>query len=373
MTIPFLDLGSLHESIRKDLDGAIARVLDSSAFAGGRYVKEFEDAFAAYCGTDYAVGVGNGTEALWLALLALDLPADAEVITVPNTFIATIEAISFAGTTPRFVDIDEATYTMDPKLLEAAVTPKTGAIIPVHLYGQLAEMDPILKIAEKHGVPVIEDASQAHGAMYNGRRAGSIGLAGCFSFYPGKNLGALGEAGAVTTNDPDLAARLRSLRDHGQSRKYHHDAVGWNARMDGIQGSVLSVKLAHLDYWNTLRQEAAAQYDDLLDGTNGIVLPYSRNKHGHVHHLYVIRTSDRDGLAASLSADGISTGIHYPVPIHRTNAYGHLNLANGSFPVTETVSAEILSLPMYPGLSRDQCERVADRIRASVLPAGKPS
>jgi dTDP-4-amino-4,6-dideoxygalactose transaminase len=373
MSIPFLDLESLHRTIRSDIDAAIARVLDSSAFAGGRFVREFEDAFATYCGTEHAVGVGSGTEALWLTLLALDLPAGAEVITVPNTFIATVEAISFAGAKPVFVDVDEKTYTMDTALLEEAISPNTGAIIPVHLYGQMADMAPILRIAEKHGIPVIEDASQAHGAIHDGRRAGSIGLAGCFSFYPGKNLGALGEAGAVTTNDGAVATRIRSLRDHGQRQKYHHDMVGWNGRMDGLQGAALTVKLAYLDSWNALRRTTARDYTKLLGGDRCITVPYCREQDHHVYHLYVIRTGARDEIASNLSGQGISTGIHYPTPVHRTQAYAHLNLSDGSFPVTEKACGEVLSLPMYPGLTEQQCERVAACVRASAVSAGRAS
>jgi dTDP-4-amino-4,6-dideoxygalactose transaminase len=271
MKVPFLDLKTQYLSIQQEIKHAIGQVLESTAFAGGPFVAKFEDEFAAYCNCKCAVGVGNGTDALWFALLALGVKEGDEVITVPNTFIATAEAISFCGARPVFVDVDERTYTLNPDLLEAAITPRTKAIIPVHLFGQTADMDPILGIAQKHRLYVIEDACQAHGAEYKGRKAGSIGHAGCFSFYPGKNLGAYGEAGAVVTNDPELANRMRVLRDHGQPKKYYHDVIGWNGRMDGIQGAVLSVKLRHLDRWNENRRNHAAAYGTLLEGADGLI------------------------------------------------------------------------------------------------------
>ncbi len=266
MKVPFLDLKAHHQPIRNELNQAIGEVIETGAFAGGPFVAAFERDFAAYCGTRFAVGLGNGTDALWLSLLALGVGPGDEVITVPSTFMATAEAISFCGARPVFVDIDERTYTMDPGLLERAITPRTRAIIPVHLFGQMADMDPILEIARRHGLPVVEDACQAHGALYKGRKAGSLGVAGCFSFYPGKNLGALGEAGAVVTNDSELEGRIKVLRDHGQARKYHHSRIGWNARMDGIQGAVLRVKLKRLETANSRRRANARIYEELLGG-----------------------------------------------------------------------------------------------------------
>src|SRR5687768_694498 len=261
MQVPFLNLRAAHDPLRAEFISVINEVIDSSAFAGGPFVASFEADFARFCQTDHAVGLGNGTDALWLSLLALGVGPGDEVITVPSTFLATAEAISFTGAKPVFVDIEERSYTLNPELLEKAINSRTKAIIPVHLFGQIADMDPIMAIARKHGLPVIEDACQAHGAEYKGRQAGSIGDTGCFSFYPGKNLGALGEAGAVVTNDAELAQKIRMLRDHGQSRKYHHAVVGWNARMDGFQGAALQIKLRHLAKGNAARREHAAQYD----------------------------------------------------------------------------------------------------------------
>src|SRR6266567_505031 len=271
MQVPFLDLSAQHQALREEINAAIQEVIDCSAFAGGPFVAAFEEDFAAFCESKFSIGVGSGTEALWLVLLALGVGEGDEVITVPSTFMATAEAISFANATPVFVDIHERTYTLDPALLERAITPAMRAIIPVHLFGQMADMDPIMEIARRHGLYVIEDACQAHGAEYKGRKAGSIGDAGCFSFYPGKNLGAFGEAGAVVTNDAELAEKIRVLRDHGQSRKYHHTLMGWNCRMDGIQAAVLSVKLRHLDQANLLRRERASFYNEAFAGIDGVV------------------------------------------------------------------------------------------------------
>src|SRR5688572_19693285 len=271
--VPFLDLQSHHAPLRQEIDAAIGRVIDSCAFAGGPFVNEFETDFAHYCGSKHAIGLGSGTDALWLALLALGIGAGDEVITVPSTFMATAEAITYCGATPVFVDVDEATYTMDPNAIAAAITPRTRAIIPVHLFGQMADMDPIMAIAKERGLFVIEDACQAHGAEYKGRRAGTIGDAGCFSFYPGKNLGAFGEAGAVTTNNADLDKAIRVLRDHGQIRKYHHTMIGWNCRMDGIQAAVLGIKLRHLDRWNALRRAHANEYDVALADVSEVITP----------------------------------------------------------------------------------------------------
>lgn len=373
MKVPFLDLKVQYDSIRDEIAEAIQDVLDNTAFAGGPAVAKFEENFAKYCGTEHAVGVGSGTEALWLVLLGYGIGPGDEVITAVNSFIATAEAISFTGATPVFVDIDEATYNLRPDHLEAAITSKTKAIIPVHLYGQTADMDPILEIAGKHGLRVIEDAAQAHGARYKDRPAGSIGDAGCFSFYPGKNLGAYGEAGAVVTNDKKLAARIRSLRDHGQSRKYHHADIGWNSRMDGIQGAVLDVKLRHLEQWTEARRANARIYDDLLRDVEGVTPPVEADASRHVYHIYCVRTADRDTLMANLQGHGIGCAIHYPIPIHRQDAYANLHLGPGTFPAAERCSEEILSLPMYAELAPEQIKAVAEAVRshAQALGAGR--
>jgi dTDP-4-amino-4,6-dideoxygalactose transaminase len=363
MQVPFLDLKTPYKAIAGEIADAVREVLESGAFAGGPFVERFEEEFARFCGCSHAIGVGNGTDALWFSLLALGIGPGDEVITVPNTFIATAEAISFCGARPVFVDVEEKSFTMDPALLEAAITPRTRAVIPVHLFGQPADMDPILEIARRHNLFVIEDACQSHGAGYRGRPAGSMGDTGCFSFYPGKNLGAYGEAGAVVTNNPELAAALKMLRDHGQSRKYHHGVIGWNGRMDGIQGGILSVKLRYLSKANEARRKNAALYSELLAGAAGIGLPLEMEYANHVYHLYVIRVKERDALMKSLAGQGISCGIHYPVPVHLQEAYRFLGLAEGSFPIAEACAAEIVSLPMFPELSAEQIHYVADTLR----------
>lgn len=367
MRVPFLNLRAQHAPIADELQAAIREVIESSAFAGGPYVAAFEEDFAKFCGCKFAIGVGNGTDALWFALLALGVGPGDEVITVPNTFIATAEAVSFCGATPVFVDVDERTYTMDPNLLERAITPRTKAIIPVHLYGQTADMDPILSIASKRGIPVVEDACQAHGAKYKGRSAGSLGAAGCFSFYPGKNLGALGEAGAVVTNDPEVNALIRTLRDHGQIRKYHHSVIGWNGRMDGIQGAALKIKLKHLEAGNDLRRKRANEYDEILKDGAGVICPLEADYARHVYHLYVLRIKNRDETLAKLAADGIDCGIHYPVPVHLQKAYGFMGLGPGSFPVAERCAKEIISLPMFPDLSKAQVDFVGEKLLGALL------
>ncbi len=361
--VPFLDLQAHHAAIRGELVAAFEAVLDTSAFAGGPFVQRFEKDFAAYCGTQHCVAVGSGTDALWLTLLALGVRPGDEVITVPMTFMATAEAITYAGARPVFVDIEPDSYTMDPRLLERAITPRTRSIIPVHLYGQMADMEPILAIARKHGIPVVEDACQAHGAMYQGRRAGSWGRAGCFSFYPGKNLGALGEGGAVVTEDADLARKLVMYRDHGQARKYHHQVVGWNARMDGIQGAALQIKLKHLEAANEARRQHARLYGELLADVPELVLPRECPERRHVYHLFVVQVPERDAILAELGERGIQCGIHYPIPVHRQEAYASLGLAAGTFPVSESCTAHILSLPMYPELKPAQIETVAGSLK----------
>jgi dTDP-4-amino-4,6-dideoxygalactose transaminase len=366
MHVPFLNLRAAHDPIRAELLAAFNEVIDTSAFAGGPFVAKFEGEFAAFCRTEHAIGLGNGTDALWLSLLALGVGPGDEVITVPSTFLATAEAITYTGAKPVFVDIEEQTYAMNPELLEQAITARTKAIIPVHLFGQVADMEPIMAIARKHGVAVVEDACQAHGAEYKGRAAGSIGDTGCFSFYPGKNLGALGEAGAVVTNSADLKAKIQMLRDHGQSRKYHHAVVGWNARMDGFQGAALQIKLKHLAKGNEARREHARQYDRLLGGVEGVIVPQVGPERVHVYHIYAIRVQRRDWMLQTLAARGVSCGIHYPVPVHLQEAYRGLGYTRGSFPVAERCADEFLSLPMFPELSAEQIDYVCGQVIACV-------
>jgi dTDP-4-amino-4,6-dideoxygalactose transaminase len=366
MKVPFLDLKAQYESIKEEVAVAIQQVLDSCAFAGGPFVERFEKEFASFCQCEYAIGVGNGTDAIWLSLLALGVGLGDEVITVPNTFIATAEAISFCGAKPVFVDVDEKTYNMDPALLEAAITSRTKAIIPVHLFGQIADMDPIMDIARANGLLVIEDACQAHGAEYKGRAAGSIGDAGCFSFYPGKNLGAYGEAGAVVTNNPALDDRIRKLRDHGQKRKYDHELIGWNARMDGFQGAILSAKLKYLAAWNNDRRRKAEIYNELLADIDELIVPWEASYSKHVYHIYAIRVKARDSLLNALAEEDIHCAIHYPVPVHLQEAYNKLGLREDSFPVAEMCANEFVSLPMFPELTREQIEYVAEQIKVYV-------
>jgi dTDP-4-amino-4,6-dideoxygalactose transaminase len=356
--IPYIDLKTQYRNLKAEIDAAITPVLEDAQFVLGPAVEAFEHAFARYCGTNAAIGVNSGTSALHLALLASGVGPGDEVITVPFTFVATVAAIEYAGARPVFVDIEPDYWTMDPEWIEDAITPRTRAIVPVHLYGQSADMDPLLAIAAKHGIPVIEDACQAHGALYRGRRCGSIGTLGCFSFYPGKNLGAYGEAGAVTTNDLDLAAKVRLLRSWGERTRYEHTVRGFNYRMDGLQGAVLGVKLRHLDAWNELRRTHAARYRDELAGTQALP-PSERDDSRHVFHVYAVRVPDRDAWRARLAEAGVQTGIHYPIPIHLQPAYRDLGYLRGSFPVAERVAAEVLSLPMFPELTSEQIARVA--------------
>lgn len=363
MKVPFIDLKTQYEMIVDEISVATKEVFDLTSFAGGPLVERFEKGFATFCQSQYAVGVGSGTEALWLTLLALGVGQGDEVVTVPNTFIATAEAISFCGATPVFVDINEDTYTMDPALLQTAITPRTKAIIPVHLFGQMADMDPIMQIANNYGLFVVEDACQAHGAEYKGRPAGSIGHAGCFSFYPGKNLGAYGEAGAVVTNNFELATKIRMLRDHGQLKKYHHPMIGWNARMDGLQAAVLRVKLTHLHDWNDARRRNASLYHEHLRNVCQVICPTEAPYAKHVYHIYAIRVQDRDRLIGELARRDIHCGVHYPVPVHLQEAYCFLGLRRGTFPISELISDQLLSLPMFPELTPLQIERVVTEIR----------
>jgi dTDP-4-amino-4,6-dideoxygalactose transaminase len=366
MRVPFLDLSAHHAPLRSEIDAAISEVIDCGAFAGGPFVARFEVDFAAYCGREYAVGVGSGTDALWLTLLALGVGPGDEVITVPNTFMATAEAITYCGAKPVFVDVDALTYTMDPALLEEAITSRTKAVIPVHLFGQPADMDPILEIAHSHCLVVIEDAAQAHGAEYKGRRVGSLGDAGCFSFYPGKNLGAFGEAGAVVTDDNELQQKIRILRDHGQIHKYHHTMVGWNARMDGIQAAVLGVKLRRLEEGNELRRSHATRYDEALREIEELITPFVADYARHVYHVYAIRVPRRDEIIELLAALGVACRIHYPVPIHLQDAYQSLGHEIGAFPIAEKAARQFISLPMFPELTFDQVEIVTKAMKEAL-------
>jgi dTDP-4-amino-4,6-dideoxygalactose transaminase len=366
MRVPFLDLKAQYEPIKNQMNAAIQQVISQTAFAGGPFVERFEKDFAAFCNCKYAIACSSGTSALRLALFSLGIGEGDEVITTPNTFIATAEAISACGAKPIFVDIDEQTYNMNAELLEDAITPQTKAVIPVHLYGQVCEMEKILRVADSHGLFVIEDACQAHGAQYKDWTAGSMGDAGCFSFYPGKNLGAYREAGAVTTNKPELAEKMRMYRDHGQQSKYYHSVVGWNDRMDGIQGAVLSVKLQYLAQWNQARRKHARQYGQSLSDIGDIVTPVNPTNGEHVYHIYAIRTQFRDTLMKHLAERGIACGIHYPIPIHLQKAYRHLGLPEGSFPVAEMCAGEQVSLPMFPELRSSQIQAVCEAIETAL-------
>jgi len=410
MPIPFLDLVSLHRSLEDDLLDVVRRALRSAQFIGGPEVEAFEQEFAAYCGVPYCAGVGSGTDAVRFALTACGVGQGDAVVTVPHTFIATVEGISQAGAEPEFVDIDESSYNLSPQALAEYLSscdtdPATGrplgrrsglplkAVVPVHLYGQCADMDPLLELAERYGLLVVEDAAQAHGAGYRTerfqvssfkfqdnqnppetcnlkpetrtpaawRRAGSFGHAAAFSFYPGKNLGACGEAGAVVSSDEEVIARVKMLRDHGQVRKYYHEVEGYNGRLDAIQAGMLRVKLCHVDAWNGLRREAASRYAALLSPF-AVQLPYVAPGSRPVWHLYVIRVSDRDGLLDHFKENGIGAALHYPVPVHLQKAYAHLGYREGDFPITERVCREILSLPMFPGLTAEQQAQVAGAV-----------
>jgi dTDP-4-amino-4,6-dideoxygalactose transaminase len=363
--VPFVDLLAQYAAIGEELEENVVRVLRGGQYVAGPDVDALEAEFAEYCGVAHAVSVNSGTAALHVALLALGIGPGDEVITASHTFVATGEAIALTGATPVFVDIDPATYTIDPGLIEEAMTPRTKAIIPVHLYGQPAEMDSILTIARRHGLRVIEDACQAHGADYKGRRAGTMSDIACFSFYPSKNLGSAGEAGMAVTDSPELAEKMTMIREHGQSKRYHHDLLGLNYRMSVIQSAVLRVKLPHLDGWNEARRSHAAAYNRLLADAD-LTLPYERPDVRHVYHLYVVRCRDRDALAERLAERKIATGIHYPVPIHLQPPYRRFGGGPESLPHTEAAASTILSLPMYAELSESQLERVAEAVREAV-------
>jgi dTDP-4-amino-4,6-dideoxygalactose transaminase len=372
MVVPFLDLKAQYRALKPQMDAAIQSVLDRSAFILGPELEEFERAFAAYIGTKHGIGVSTGTDALELALRACGIGLGDEVITVPDTFIATTEAISCVGGKIKWVDVHSRTYNMDPAGLDAAVSRCTKAIIPVHLYGQPADMDAIMRIARRHKLRVIEDCAQAHGATYSGHKVGTFGDVGCFSFYPGKNLGAYGDAGAVVTNDDGIAARVRLLRHHGQQQKNVHNIEGFCRRLDNLQAAVLNVKLSHLDAWNAGRRSRARLYDGLLKDVPGIVTPFVAPENVPVYHLYVIRVTDgrRDALQAHLSQKGIATGLHYPIPLHLQPAYASAGHKAGDFPVSEQLASQGLSLPMFPELTDDQVHYVADNIKEFMIRPG---
>lgn len=364
--IPFVDLQAQYKSIKTEVDAAIARVLDNASFILGREVEAFEAAFAEYTGARFCVGVNSGTAAIQLAVMACGLEAGDEVIVPANTFFASAEGVSTAGATPVFVDADSVSYNIDVSKIEAAITKRTRAIMPVHLYGQSADLDPIFELAKRYNLIVIEDAAQAHGSRYKGKRVGALGRAGCFSFYPGKNLGAYGEGGAVVTNDEEVARRVRLLRDHGSERKYHHEVVGYNFRLEGIQGAVLGVKLPHLDKWNKLRREHAARYNELLNDSN-LTLPCEMSYAEHIYHLYVVQTDAREALQKTLTEAGVQTGIHYPIPVHLQPAYRSLGYKAGDFPEAERQASRVLSLPMFPELTDEQIRRVAEVIQGQMV------
>jgi dTDP-4-amino-4,6-dideoxygalactose transaminase len=361
--IPFVDLKAQYQGIKEEVNAAIQGVLDRCEFTLGSEVKAFEEEFAAYCNASFGIAVNTGTSALHMALLAAGVGPGDEVITVPFTFVATVAAIEYTGATPVLIDIDPVSFTMDVTALEAAITRKTKAIIPVHLFGQPADMDPILEIAKRHGLVVIEDAAQAHRAEYKGRRVGSMGHMTCFSFYPGKNLGAYGEGGMVVTNDADYTRCIRMLRDWGAEKKYHHVMKGYNFRMEGIQGAVLRVKLRRLDAWTEMRRAAAAHYDELFAGST-VKTPKAMPYAHHAYHIYAVRTQQRAVWQQALLEQGIQTGIHYPTPVHLQPAYANLGYTPGAFAHAELAAQQVLSLPMFPELTRAQCEEVAGAVKA---------
>jgi dTDP-4-amino-4,6-dideoxygalactose transaminase len=367
--IPFVDLKAQYHSIQAEVDAAVRGILESSQFILGKEVAAFEDEFAAYSGAKFGIGVNSGTSALHLALLAAGIGPGDEVITTPFTFVATSAAIYYTGARPVYADIDPSTYVIDPAKIEARITPRTKAIMPVHLYGHCADMDPILEIARRRKLMVIEDAAQAHGAEYKGRRAGSMGDLGCFSFYPGKNLGAYGEGGLVTTSNPEFNRTIRMLRDWGMEKKYHHVLRGFNYRLEGMQGAILRVKLRHLEQWTEARRANAQIYNQLL-GDSGVVTPVAASWARHVYHVYAIRAPQRDALLSTLQAQGIQAGIHYPFPVYAMEPYREPDARSEDFPNAESMAAEQLSLPMFPELTRQQMSEVAGAVQ-SVYAAGQ--
>ena len=364
--IPFVDLKAQYDSIKDEIDEAIQKVLNNTSFIMGEELKKFEEEFARFCDVKYAIGVANGSDALILALRACRIGKGDEVITVPHTFISTAEAISNVGGKVVFVDIDPKTYTIDVSKIEEKINKKTKAIIPVHLYGQPADMDSIMMLAKKYNLRIIEDAAQAHGAEYKEEKVGSIGDVSCFSFYPGKNLGAYGDAGMVVTNNEEIAEKVKLLRNHGRiTKKYEHEIEGYSSRLDNLQAAILRMKLRHLNKWNESRRENAKKYNELLSNVDGIITPYEADYVKHVYHLYVIRVEKerRDKLREELKYKGIATGIHYPIPLHLQSAYKYLGYKEGDFPITEKASQEIISLPMFAELSDVQIEEIVETIK----------
>jgi dTDP-4-amino-4,6-dideoxygalactose transaminase len=361
--IPFLDLKAQYASIKAEIDAAVFQTLESSQFVLGEEVAALEREFADYCDARHGIAVNSGTSALHVALLAAGVGPGDEVITVPFTFIATVAAIGYTGARPVLVDIEPSSFTMDVTQIEGAITSRTRAIVPVHLYGQMTDMDAIIAIARRHDLTVIEDACQAHGAEYKGRRAGSIGVSGCFSFYPGKNLGAYGEGGMVVTSNDDHARIMRMLRDWGQSQRYHHTLKGFNYRMDGMQGAILRVKLRHLEEWNETRRARAQLYTQLLAQSTQVTLPIEAGDRRHVYHIYAVRSRDRDRLQRQLQAEGIQSGIHYPIPVHLQPAHADLGYSEGAFPASEAAAREVLSLPVFPEMSAKDVRNVVAAVR----------
>lgn len=367
--IPLVDLKAQYDSIKDEIDAAIARVIQNTSFIGGKEVSAFEEAFAAFQHTKCCVGIASGTAAIFLALKVLGVGEGDEVITTPHTFIATVEPIEALGAVPVFVDIDPVTFNLDPDKIEAAITPRTKAIMPVHLYGQLAPMDRIMDIARRHNLVVVEDAAQAHGAEHKGKRAGEWGDIAIFSFYPGKNLGAYGDAGAICTNDEALANKIAKLRDHGRISKYAHDEIGYGERLDSLQAAILGAKLPHLQDWNDARRRIAAYYTQALNAMPGVCTPSEMADASHIYHIYCITvTGDRDAILADLKSRGVEAGIHYPIPLHLQEALAYRGGREGDFPNTEHAAKSILSLPIYPELTTEQMNRVVEEL-ADVLSA----
>jgi dTDP-4-amino-4,6-dideoxygalactose transaminase len=366
MTIPFVDLKLQYRTLKTQMDAAISAVVERGAFIMGKEHNEFEQSLASYIGVKHCLGVSTGTDALELAVRACGIGSGDEVITVPNTFIATTEAISCAGATFRWVEVDPRTYNMDPAKIEAAITPRTKALLPVHLYGQPAEIGPIMEIARKHRLKVIEDCAQAQGAKYHGRQVGTFGDVACFSFYPSKNLGAYGDGGAVTTNDDEIADHVKLMRNHGAREKYVHEIEGYGRRLDNLQAAILNVKLPHLDEWNAARRRAAALYDRLLADIPGVVAPCVPPGIEPVYHLYVIQVPNRDHVQAMLKAQGVETGIHYPIPLHQQPAYAHLGFKPADFPISAALGSKILSLPMFAEITEDQIRIVVVELRKAL-------
>jgi dTDP-4-amino-4,6-dideoxygalactose transaminase len=365
MDIPLMDLPAQYAGLKDEIDGAVADVLANAAFIGGPRVKAIEEEIASFCGVSHGVACGNGTDALFLILASLGVGKDDEVVTTPFTFVATAESIVHVGATPVFVDIEPGTYNMDVSRLEAAVTERTKAIMPVHIFGQCLDMDVVNDVAERHGLFVVEDACQAIGARYKGARAGSLGDAAAFSFFPSKNLGCAGDGGMIVTDDADLAAKAKKTASHGTSKKYFHDAMGVNSRLDALQAAILLEKLPHLDDWNARRRAAAAVYDELL-ADSGLGLPVTRDYGEAVYHLYVVRSPERDRIMSALKDAGIGTAIYYPRALHQQEVFDHLGYADGDFPVVEAAQEEVFAIPLFPEITREQQERVAEVIRGAV-------